>query len=243
MKYKQDDENDLSDLNMNSINFKNETANDLLRISLLGLFFLAFAILVRFAGPHHYLSTARQWAHLIANDPSLVHRMAGHFVFIVFGGLLISAGIPRIWVSAAAGAVYGLTFGMLLAMAASLLGSAALFWMGQTLLSDMVQRRAARKIALWKTGFSENAFWWVLYLRLFPLANTTLTSLLCGSCRISFGAFMGASLIGFLPYTLIFAAFGDGGWGGNTSKILLGFALLGVTLMVRKWTIQKRQMT
>ncbi|KJS33091.1 MAG: hypothetical protein VR64_04090 [Desulfatitalea sp. BRH_c12] len=222
---------------MNPTSCKRETAGDLLRISLLGCLFLALAISIRFAGPGHYLSAARQWANLMAHDPSTVHRIVGFCFFIATGGLLISVGIPRIWISAAAGAVYGLALGLVLAMAASILGSAALFWMGKTLLSDMLQKRAAGKIADWKTGFEKNAFWWVLYLRLFPLANATLTSLLCGTCRIPFGAFAGASLIGFLPYTLIFAAFGDGGWGGNVTKILVGFALLGATMMVRKWII------
>lgn len=212
--------------------------NDLLKLGLVGLVFLGLALWVRMDGNHDYLAAAQRWAMQIAHDPSPWHRLMGFAGFVILGGALISLGLPRIWFSAAAGAIYGMGAGIPAALAASLMGSGVLFWLGKTFLGAVVQRRATGKMAVWRCGLQQNAFWWVLYLRLFPLSNTTFASLLCGSCRVPFNAYMGASLIGFLPFTIAFAAFGHGGFHGKLSQLLIGFALLGATIGIRKWLIQ-----
>ena len=212
-----------------------DAISDVIRLCLFGLLFLGFALWIQWGGSHHYIDLARRWTLRLSNDPSALHRMAGLLLFVAVGGLLISLGLPRIWFSAAAGAVCGVTWGVVVAVIASLGGAAVLFWVGRSFLSGMVRRRTAGKMARWRSGLQKNAFWWVLYLRLFPFANCTLTSLLCGSCRIRFSAYVSASLIGFLPYTIMFAAFGHGGFHGNVLQILFGFALLGATIIVRKW--------
>jgi uncharacterized membrane protein YdjX (TVP38/TMEM64 family) len=214
---------------------KSEVVGDLLGVVLFGLLFLGLALWIRLGETHLYIQTVRQWALMMAHDPSIWHRLAGFTGFVLAGGLLISLGLPRIWFSAASGAVFGLGWGIVAAMLASILGASALFWMGSAFLSAMARRRAGGKLASWRSGLQSNAFWWVLYLRLFPFSNATLASLICGSCHIGFAPFTYASLIGFLPYTVVFAAFGNAGFHGNPFQILIGFALLGATIMLRKW--------
>lgn len=222
---------------------KSEVVGDLLGLCLAGLLFLGLAFWIRFGETHQYIQTVRQWALVMAHDPSLWHRLAGFAGFVLAGGLLISLGLPRIWFSAASGAVFGLGWGIVAAILASILGASALFWMGSVFLSAVVRRRAGGKLALWRSGLQANAFWWVLYLRLFPFSNASLTSLISGSCHIGFAPFTWASLIGFLPYTIVFAAFGNGGFHGNLFQILIGFALLGATMVLRKWLIHYQTKT
>ncbi len=216
---------------------KKEAAGDLLKISLFGFIFLGLALAVRHGGHFPSFYVIRQWALAGGHSQAGAERLGSFFLFTAAGGFLISLGVPRIWVSAAAGAIYGLSWGIVVAFSASMLGALALYWMGKTLLSDIVQRRLSGKLAAWKDDLVHNAFWWVLQLRFFPLSNATLTSLICGSCRVPFNAYAGATLIGFIPFTVMFAAFGHGGFHGNLFQISLGFALFGATILLRKCLI------
>jgi uncharacterized membrane protein YdjX (TVP38/TMEM64 family) len=89
-------------------------------------------------------------------------------------------------------------------------------------------------LALWQTRFATNAFWWVLYLRLFPLSNATLAGLLCGGCRIPLGPYLAGSLLGFIPLTLVFAVFGSGGASGSYYQVAVGALLLVAAVGSRK---------
>ncbi len=118
-------------------------------------------------------------------------------------------------------------------MAGSMIGAATVYWMGRGLLGNLVERRFSGQLGLWRRRFQENAFWWVLYGRLFPFSNATLKSLLCGSCRVPFGPYLVGSFFGFIPLTFVFAAFGSGGIKGDINQVLLGFGLLLLALLAR----------
>jgi uncharacterized membrane protein YdjX (TVP38/TMEM64 family) len=155
-------------------------------------------------------------------------------LFAVIFSLLIGVGLPRLWVSAIAGALFGTLWGTLLALAATLVGAAIVYRIGWAVLAGMVRRRMGSRLALWRARFEANAFWWVLYMRLFPLSNATMAGLLCGACRIPFRAYLAGSFLGFIPLTVVFAIFGNGGAQGNLSLVGLGAILLATAVGGRK---------
>jgi len=209
---------------------------DLLRLLATGLFFTAAAVLLH-----------SELAREILKDPQHFKRMimtlsaggpAGMLIFILAGGALVAVGIPRLWVSAAAGAVFGLWSGFALAMAATLLGAAGAYGIGRGGLSEVVERRLGTRLTVWKLRFRENAFWWVLYGRLFPFSNSTLKSLLCGSCRVPLRPYLLATFIGFLPLTIVFNAFGSGTIRGSGVQIAIGFGAIALTMAAR-WAAER----
>lgn len=211
-------------------------SKDLLRLVATGLFFTAAAVLLH-----------SELAREIFKDPQQLKRMvmalsgagpAGVLVFILAGAALVAVGIPRLWVSAVAGAVFGLWMGFVLAMAATLLGAAGAYGIGRGILSDVVERRLGTRLAVWKLRFRENAFWWVLYGRLFPFSNSTLKSLLCGSCRVPLRPYLLATFIGFLPLTIVFNAFGSGTVRGSGVQIAIGFGAIALTMGAR-WAVER----
>lgn len=208
-------------------------AADLLRFCLVGLLFLALALVIR----QGMVSDTRQWLfdlRLFLQGSQLDNGLwASSTLFVLIAGAAISLGVPRLWVSGAAGAIYGVVLGMTLALLASMIGAATVYLMGRRLLGNLVERRFAGRLIQWRRRFQQNAFWWVLYVRLFPFANATLTSLLCGSCRVPFSLYLSASLIGFIPLTFVFASFGSGGAKGNINQVILGFGLLLFALVAR----------
>ncbi|HUV22195.1 MAG TPA: VTT domain-containing protein [Gammaproteobacteria bacterium] len=206
---------------------------DLLRFCLVGLLFLGLALVIR----QGMADDTQQWLvdlRLFLQGSQLDNGLwASSMLFVLITGAAISFGVPRLWVSAAAGAIYGVVLGMTLAMLASMIGAAAVYLMGRRLLGSLVERRFASQLIRWRRRFQQNAFWWVLYARLFPFANATLTSLLCGSCQVPFSLYLSASLIGFIPLTFVFASFGSGGVKGNINQVILGFGLLLLALVAR----------
>ena len=155
-------------------------------------------------------------------------------LFVLTFSLLIGVGLPRLWVSAIAGAAFGALWGTFLSLLASVAGAAIVYHFGRTLLAGILQRRIGARMALWQTRFQHNAYWWVLYMRLFPLSNATLAGLVCGACRIPVGAYLAGSLLGFIPLTIVFTVLGSGGIEGNFYQIAIGIGLLLLAVGVRK---------
>ena len=208
-------------------------AADLLRFLVVGLIFLGLALLLRheMSGNVHFQLQEIRSRLQGENLPGGLWSSGA--IFLLASGLLITMAVPRLWVCGVAGAVYGVTLGSLLALGGSMIGATILYLLGRSLLAEMVQRRFVGRLAFWGNLFRQNGFWWVLYGRLFPLSNATINSLLCGCCRVELSQYLAGSLLGFIPLTLVFAAFGSGGAKGNLQQILLGLGLLGLALLCR----------
>lgn len=206
---------------------------DLLRFALVGLFFLGGTLLL-----HHALSgnAHQQIQELRANlqGATLTGGIwASGALFVLIAAGVIILGVPRLWVCGVAGAVYGVSLGVVLALISSLVGATTVYWLGRSLLAGVVQRRFVGRLALWGELFRRNAFWWVLYSRLIPFTNTMINSLLCGCCRVPLGPYLAGSFLGFIPLTLVFVAFGSGGAKGNAWQVVLGLALLLLAFLCR----------
>lgn len=207
---------------------------DLFKVIAVSLFFAGIAILIRNEAVRVDIMNIPVRAKALSGI-GLPRGMGLRAVFFVVAfSLLIGVGLPRLWVSAIAGALFGTLWGTLLALSATLVGAAIVYWIGQAVLAGMVRRRMGPRLAMWQARFEANAFWWVLYMRLFPLSNATLAGLLCGACRIPLRAYLAGSFLGFIPLTIVFAVFGSGGAQGNLYLVGLGFILIALTVFGRK---------
>jgi len=168
----------------------------------------------------------RAWREILQEAEFLGGPLFGGLAFVAAGGAVIALGVPRIWIAAVGGAVYGAVVGSILAIGAALIGATVLYYVGRRFLRDVVRRRVGGRLEVWRARFRANGFWWVLYGRLFPLSNSTAVSVLCGSCEVPYAKYAVASFIGFIPFTLIFAIFGSGGAKANSWQIVLGLGLM-----------------
>ncbi|MFH1156700.1 MAG: VTT domain-containing protein [Pseudomonadota bacterium] len=197
-------------------------------VILIGLVFIGLAALLRTSWAAGLFQSARNW--FVA--PHAVHALdlpwVNAAVFILAGGFLIGVGVPRLWVSALAGAVYGLLAGTVLGLAASTIGASVVYAAGWGFLSGRVMGLSGYSLAHWRARFQENAFLWVLYLRLFPLSNATAAGLLSGSCRVPFLPYMAGSVLGFIPMALVMTFLGEGSVRGSYVRIMAGIACLAI---------------
>ncbi len=217
---------------------------DIIRVVLSLAFFSAMALLLERADLRKLvfdINTIRS-ALKGSGDPS--DYFFSVLIFTFAGGGLIALGVPRLWASVAGGMIYGAFIGSVLSILAPLFGSSLLYLAGKSILAPVVERRVGDKARIWKARFQENAFWWVLYGRLFPLSNSTILSLLCGSCKVPFIPFMTGSLVGFVPLAVTFATYGSGGVKRNIWQIGFATMLLGLSIFFRsfmkRWTHANR---
>jgi len=192
----------------------------------IGLFFLLLPLIVQTLDGHAYFLKISDFIRSIQDRSH--GTLLAILIYLVAGGLFISMGVPRLWISAGAGAIFNPWLGTAVALGASLVGAATLFLVGRRFLSPGRWEFLENRLGRYRTAFQQRAFLWVLYARLFPLSNSTVVSLFSGYCKIGFVPYLAGSLIGFTPLTIIMCLFGSGATHGNGRifNFLLGFILI-----------------
>jgi len=94
------------------------------------------------------------------------------------------------------------------------------------------------RLQRWYKALNRHGFRTILYLRLFPGANATLTSLVGGASKMRFRDYIIATAIGFVPFTIVFATLGSSA--AKQSKWqLLGGLLLFVLVAAAQWIFSR----
>ena len=161
--------------------------------------------------------------------------LRGWLAFTGFGALVSSVGIPRLWVSAGAGMLYGALEGTIVGQIASLLGAILNFFFARLLLRGPIKRRMPARMKVWYDRFNEDGFRYLLYLRLFPLSNAMVTNLIGGISRIKLSAFLLATFIGYLPLTIVFALFGSSAAKQNWLQLAIGGVFFLIVVGARRF--------
>jgi len=219
-------------------NTKNQVFRDIIRILITGLFFVLVAGFIKSELINTHGTDLQSIRELLNRHALFSSPVLSAAIFISAGGVLISLGIPRIWISAISGAIFGTVWGILIGLIASVIGATALYHAGSFILGSVIKRRFGVRLNVWKQRFQDNAFWWILYGRLFPFSNATMASLFCGSCKVPFFPYLAASFLGFIPLAVVFTIFGSGSMNGNYTQIIIGIGLL-LSILLIKHLIKK----
>ncbi len=150
---------------------------------------------------------------------------AGAAALVCAGGLLAAAGVPRQAVAFAGGYAFGAWRGGVLAMIAQMLGCAADFWWARAVARDWARRRLRGRLARFERFLTARPFAATLTLRLLPVGNNLALNLLGGLSGLRAAPFFAASLIGYLPQTVVFALVGSGIQLQRGVQLAVGLAL------------------
>ncbi len=108
----------------------------------------------------------------------------------------------------------GFLFGTLLAgtyvVFAATLGATCLFVVAKSTLGTMLRERAGPFLAKMEAGFQENAFNYLLFLRLVPVFPFWLVNLAPAFLGVTLRTYVVATLIGIVPGTFVYASVGNG---------------------------------
>ena len=174
---------------------------------------------------------------------------AGSFFAVYVAAAALS--IPgALILTLAAGAMFGLGWGLLIVSFASSLGALLSFLVSRYLLRESVQARFGNRLAPINEGVQRDGWLYLLTLRLVPLFPFWLVNLLMGLTPIGAARFYGVSQLGMLPGTAVFVNAGTQLASIQKASdilspgLLASFVLLGVFPLIAKAVvnvIKKRQ--
>ena len=174
-----------------------------------------------------------------AQSPLLV--IGGFFLLYILVTALSLPGAAIL--TLAAGALFGLAQGLLVASFASSIGATLAFLVSRYLLRDTIKKRFPERLAAIDTGVEKEGAFYLFTLRLVPVFPFFLINLLMGLTAIKSWTFYWVSQIGMLAGTFVFVNAGTqlaqiNSLSGILSlDLILSFALLGVFPLIAKTLI------
>ena len=185
---------------------------------LLPIIVLILGIVAFFAlGGHHYLSL-----EVIKNNyQSLVDFTADNFVtscliFSIAYILVVAFSIPGASVMTLVGGfLFGVYVGSVLVVFSATTGAVIVYLAVKSALGEILKSKAKGNIEKMRNGFENDAFNYLLSIRLVPIFPFFIINIACGMLGVKFRDFFWATLIGIIPGSVIYVWVGTG----------LGFAL------------------
>ncbi len=162
-------------------------------------------------------------------------------IFFALYVLVATLSLPGAAVmTLAAGALFGLGWGLLLVSFASTLGATLAFLVSRYLLRDSVQQRFSGRLQTINRGVEHEGAFYLFTLRLVPVVPFFLINLLMGLTRMRVWTFYWVSQLGMLAGTLVYVNAGtqlaqlESLSGILSPGLILSFALLGVFPLLAK---------
>lgn len=110
----------------------------------------------------------------------------------------------------AGGFLFGTAAASLYTVAGATAGAVAVFLAARSALGGLLRARAGPWVAKLERGFRENAFSYLLFLRLVPLFPFWLVNLVPAVLGVPLGVYTAATLLGIVPGVVVYASVGSG---------------------------------
>jgi uncharacterized membrane protein YdjX (TVP38/TMEM64 family) len=163
-------------------------------------------------GLHDYLSLdalARQREALLAAVAE--NRISAALIYVGLYALAVAFAFPAASVlTIIGGFLFGWLAGGLLTALAATLGATALFLAARTALSDTLQQKAGPRLQRLRDGFNQDAFSYLLALRLAPVFPFFVVNIAPAVFGVRLRIFVAATALGILPGTFAYAYLGEG---------------------------------
>lgn len=175
-------------------------------IALIGALIIAFFSF----GGLHYLSLdyakAQQAAFVRVRD---AHPVAISLAFLAGYVIVTALSIPGATVlTLAAGALFGVVWGVVLVSFASTIGATLAFAAARYVLRDAIRTRFASRLEPIDDGVRREGWMYVLSLRLVPAVPFWVVNLMMGVTAIRLRTFFWSSQLGMLPATIVYVSVG-----------------------------------
>jgi len=139
------------------------------------------------------------------------HKLFSLAAFVALYAAAVALSVPGGAVLTLAG---GFLFGWLLGGAASVvaatIGATAVFLIAKSTLGSVLASRAGPWLSRFREGFQEDAFSYLLFLRLVPIFPFWLVNLAPGLLGVGLTTYVATTFLGIIPGTFAFALAGNG---------------------------------
>lgn len=197
----------------------------------------------------------------ILRDLVSTHPIVAPFLFLLTYATAVALSFPAASIlSIFGGFLFGWLFGGLLVAVAATLGATLVFLAARSAFGDVLRRRVSGRAAGLAEGFEQNAFGYLLALRLAPVFPFFLVNIAPALFAVPLQVFVAATALGILPGVFAYTYLGDGldealeaaKRAGTslqpkdlvTPELTLAFGLLAlvalVPVLVKKWKARPR---
>ncbi len=139
------------------------------------------------------------------------HTVFMALCFVVAYAVMVAFSLPgALLMTVTSGFFFGSVMATLLVVVGATTGATAIFLIAKTALGDPLRARAGPALLKMEDGFRENAFNYLLILRLIPLFPFFLVNLVPAFLGVRLRDYVLATFIGIIPGTFVFAQVGTG---------------------------------
>jgi uncharacterized membrane protein YdjX (TVP38/TMEM64 family) len=139
------------------------------------------------------------------------HRPLAVLAYIALYIAAIALSLPgAVFLTVAGGFLFGLGVGATAAVIGATIGATIIFLIARSALGEPLLRRAGPRAAQLAQGFRDDAFSYLLFLRLVPAFPFFLVNLVPAFAGVRLLPFIAATAIGVIPGALVFALAGTG---------------------------------
>lgn len=164
------------------------------------------------SGAHEYLSfeaLSRHRADLRAFAAD--HAAWAVVIYMLAYVVVIALSLPGgVWLTLAGGFVFGGALAGVYTVVAATLGATVIFLAARYAFADLFRARAGSSLAKMEAGFRENAFNYLMVLRLVPLFPFWLVNLVPALLDVKLRTYVTATGLGIIPGTFVYAYVGAG---------------------------------
>ena len=168
----------------------------------------------------------------------------GPAAFVAAAAAACAVGVPRQVAAYAGGLAFGFWPGAALALVAEGLGCAASFFWARLAARSWAARWLARarggRLDRLNRFLAANTFTATLTLRLLPVGSNLVLTVLAGVSGVAAGPFLLASVLGYVPQTVVFALLGGGVRVSQGEQMALAVALFGASMALGVWLLRRR---
>jgi uncharacterized membrane protein YdjX (TVP38/TMEM64 family) len=175
------------------------------------------------------------------------HAAVAATLFVLFYVAVTGLSLPgAVILTLAGGFLFGAVWGTLFVNLGATAGATLAFLASRYLLRDWVERKFGKWLGPVQQGFANNAFSYLMTLRLIPLFPFFVVNLVSGLTRMNVGTYVAATAIGIIPGSFVYAYAGRQLGTINSLKdiaspgVIGAFVLLGLLALVpslyKKWS-------
>lgn len=137
--------------------------------------------------------------------------MLAIFVYVGIYITVVAVSLPgAALLTLTGGFLFGIAVGASAAVISATVGATLIFLVARTALGEPLLRRAGPRATQLARGFREDAFSYLLFLRLVPAFPFFLVNLVPAFAGVRLGPFVAATAIGIIPGAIVFALAGAG---------------------------------
>jgi uncharacterized membrane protein YdjX (TVP38/TMEM64 family) len=208
-----------------------------LRTFLPGLVFFATLIAIGYVLESGVLSglLSEDWIDREVRDKGI----SGELLYLAVAAVATAVAVPRHIISFLGGYAFGLGLGTALALLATEIGCALVFFYGRIVGRPLLSARLRARVRRIEDFLAANPFSMTLLIRLLPVGNNFATSLAAGVSRVPARPFLLGSLVGYSPQTLVFALAGSGIEMGAAPRVALAVFFFVASGIIGIWLYRR----